>query len=90
MSPMRFFASLFLSASLLFVNSGFATISAQIKLIGKIVSFDEKTVHLKSGNRVFFIAKIDLKYPSYKVGDELEIEMTKGKLNGLSSERAKQ
>jgi hypothetical protein len=63
--------------------------SNQVKLVGKIVSFDEATIELKSGNRLFTLQKSDLNYPSYKIGDELEIEMSQEKLKQLKSRSAK-
>lgn len=62
-----------------------ASIARESALVGKIVSFDEKTVRVKSGKKVVTFEKSRLKFPSYKVGETIKVEMTVEELKTLPS-----
>jgi hypothetical protein len=55
--------------------------SSSFLLTGRIVSFDEKSVKILSGKKTFQFQKSELKFPSYKVGDQIQIELTQAELD---------
>ena len=74
---------LFLQAVLLPFSHG--AMSQQFLLVGEVVSFDRKTVSIKSGNRVVSFGKSSLGFSSYKIGATIKVRMTRTKLAQLKS-----
>ena len=86
---MKLFASILAFVFISFsMDSTYGSISNDVNLTGKIVSFDAKSVNLKSGNRIFTLPKSQLNYPAYKVGSEIEVKMTRKELGELKSRSA--
>ncbi|MCB9025272.1 MAG: hypothetical protein H6625_03070 [Bdellovibrionaceae bacterium] len=89
MSRIKNICKIVITLASLLSSSSFAAISPKVSLVGRVANYDEKSVGIKSGNRVYTIAKSRLKFPSYKIGQEIKIPMTWKELTEFKSELAK-
>ncbi len=62
-----------------------AIASKKILLVGQIKSFDQNIVEIESGNRIYKFAKKELKFPSYKTGAQIEVELSETEFKKLNS-----
>jgi hypothetical protein len=62
-------------------NVATAAVSKEMILVGKIASFDQTHVTVKSGTEDYVFLKEDLDLPSYKVGNPIEVPTNEEKLS---------